>query len=78
MTPRPYAHAIFAPDVGDKAGALLLKQRIEDYWRALGCEVCVPLRHSGFLWDRDTPRYDLRSDMVNGWPPATKPYAARR
>jgi len=54
----------------DKSGALLLKRRIEEYWRERGADVHVTLHGAGFISAMRFARTDVRSDMVDGFPPA--------
>lgn len=57
------------PEFCDRAGALLLKHRIETIWRARGFEVVIELIFVGFAISlRRAGRYDLRSNMFNGMP----------
>lgn len=52
----------------DKAGAMLLKLRIEAYWRERGEIVTVYLRDAGFFPSMRSARVDVRSDMIGGMP----------
>jgi hypothetical protein len=52
----------------DRAGAEALKARIEAYWREQGFEVCVVLAPAGFAPALRGARFDIRSDLINGWP----------
>jgi hypothetical protein len=49
-------------------GARRLKQRIEDYWRDRGYAVDVKLVEAGFVAAMRSARFDVRSDLVNGFP----------
>lgn len=49
-------------------GARRLKQRIEDYWRDKGYKVDVKLVEAGFVPAMRSARFDVRSDLVNGFP----------
>ncbi len=51
-------------------GAQALKKTIEDYWRQLGTPVTIYVVESGFDLKTRATRFDLRSDMVNGYPRA--------
>ena len=59
------------PDYCSREGALALKEKIESYWRARGREVAVSLQNVGFHPAIRAARYDLRTDMVNGFPRQT-------
>lgn len=49
-------------------GARRLKQRIEDFWRERGYAVDVKLVEAGFVPAMRSARFDVRSDLVNGFP----------
>lgn len=51
-------------------GARRLKQRIEEYWRERGYAVDVKLVEAGFVPAMRSARFDVRSDLVNGFPRA--------
>ena len=51
-----------------KSGALLLKHRIESYWRERGYLVNCELRAASFDAAMRAARWDVRSDLVNGLP----------
>lgn len=51
-----------------ESGVLLLKAKIEDYWRARGFDVQVRVMEAGFHPAIRSARFDLRSDMRNGLP----------
>jgi len=51
-----------------KSGAERLAQIIEAYWRARGKSVFVRIYPSGFHPAIRSARYDVRSDMVGGYP----------
>lgn len=56
----------------DRNGAVVLKEKIEAYWRARGHEVQVDLRDAGFHPAIRAARVDLRSNLRNGFPPGFK------
>jgi hypothetical protein len=56
----------------DRAGAELLKSRIEAYWRERGYEIQVTLAPAAFSPALRAARYDIRSELVNGWPRACR------
>jgi len=47
---------------------MALKQKIEAYWRERGRDVMLSLHNVGFHPAIRAARYDVRSDMVNGFP----------
>ena len=53
----------------DKAGAEELKRRLEEFWSARGHNVEIILRETGFHPAVRAARFDVRSDMKNGFPP---------
>lgn len=56
------------PDYMTRAGALLIKKKIEAYWAAAGKEVNTSIE-AGEAWDASRNlRYDIRSNMINGRP----------
>lgn len=55
-------------DRWDESGALRLAEKIEAYWRERGATVRVTLMQGGFTPQLRSTRFDLRSDMLNGWP----------
>jgi hypothetical protein len=55
-------------DYTDRAGAELLKARIEAYWRDRGYKIQVTLAPAAFTPALRAARYDIRSELVNGWP----------
>ena len=52
----------------DRAGAELLKARIEAYWRERGYEIQVTLAQAAFAPALRAARFDIRSELVNGLP----------
>jgi hypothetical protein len=56
----------------DRAGAELLKSRIEAYWRERGYEIEVTLAPAAFSPALRASRYDIRSELVDGWPRACR------
>lgn len=60
--------AVPGQDYSGREGAERLKAIIEAYWRARGADVMVALENAGFHAAIRAARYELRSDMVNGWP----------
>jgi hypothetical protein len=52
----------------DRAGASLLKARIEAHWRERGYDVLVILVEAAFSPAIRSARFDVRSDMLNGMP----------
>lgn len=63
------------PDFLTEPGALLLKQKLEAYWRERGYEVRVWVQEMGFHAAVRAVRYDVRSNLING-APRTTPNAA--
>jgi hypothetical protein len=59
----------YLSDYTDRAGAQILKARIEAYWRARGCEVQVTLAPASFTPALRAARFDIRSELLNGLPP---------
>lgn len=59
------------PDYCTRSGATELKEKIEAYWRERGQNVEIHLVDYGFSPVMRSARYDLRSDMVNGYPRKT-------
>lgn len=55
-------------DYMSQEGAQRLCDVIEAYWRARGHAVSLVLYKTGFHVAVRSARYDLRSDMHNGWP----------
>lgn len=55
-------------DLCSQAGAAELKRRIEEYWKNRGAVVEVKLWEAGFNAAMRSCRFDLRSDLVNGFP----------
>lgn len=55
-------------DYCSREGAHALKARIERYWAERGYDVMVVLENVGFHAAIRAARYDLRSDLVDGWP----------
>ncbi len=55
-------------DYCTRAGALILKERIEAYWRERGKHVQITTHSAGFHMAIRSSRYDLRSDLINGCP----------
>jgi hypothetical protein len=53
----------------DRAGAELIKARIEAYWRERGYEIQVTLAPAAFTAALRGSRFDIRSELVNGLPP---------
>lgn len=58
----------FPNELCDKAGAILLKAKIEAYWRERGAIVNVRIEPKGFTAAMRAARYDIRSDLVNALP----------
>lgn len=59
-------------DFCSREGAHALKAKIEAYWSERDRNVMVMLQNVGFHPAIRAARYDLRSDMVNGLPRATR------
>jgi hypothetical protein len=59
----------YLSDYTDRAGAQILKARIEAYWRERGYEVQVTLAAASFTPALRAARFDIRSELVNGLPP---------
>lgn len=56
------------PDGFSRTGALRLKEAIEKYWRARGCNVVVYLREAPFSAVLRSTRFEVCSDMLDGMP----------
>lgn len=56
------------PNTFTDDGAAALKQMIEAYWRERGANVMVYVQQGDYHAALRTTRFDVRSDMVNGWP----------
>lgn len=52
----------------NRAGAEALRAKIEAYWRERGHAVQTHIERNGFLSTMRTARFDVRSDMRNGYP----------
>ncbi len=52
----------------DRDGANELKARIEAYWRQRGYDVQVMLVEAPFSPAVRAARFDIRSELVDGWP----------
>lgn len=52
----------------DKNGASELARRIKEYWEARGYVVDIDLKPVEFTTELRSSRYDVRSNLVNGWP----------
>lgn len=59
-------------DYCSRDGAHALKEKIEAYWRERGQHVLIALHNVGFHPAIRAARFDVRSDMINGMPRATK------
>lgn len=59
-----------------RTGALRLKEEIERYWRARGCDVVVYLREAPFSTVLRSTRYEVCSDMLDGMPRQRVPQKA--
>ena len=66
-----YGHDAEA-DFCSREGAETLKAKIEAYWRERGHNVMIALHNVGFHPAIRAARFDVRSDMVNGLPRASK------
>lgn len=55
-------------DYTDRAGAHLLKQRIEAFWRERGHDIQVVLVDAAFTPALRAARVDVRSELINGLP----------
>lgn len=49
-------------------GAIALKEKIEAYWAARGYAVEITIRDAGFHPAVRAARYDLRSNLKDGYP----------
>ena len=56
----------------DKDGAMVIKMKIEAYWRERGHVVQVDLKEAGFNAAMRSVRWDVRSNLVGGFPPGFK------
>lgn len=59
-------------DLCTRRGAAELKRRIEVYWAERGVLVDVKLHEAGFSAAMRSARFDVRSEMKNGFPPGYK------
>lgn len=57
-------------DYTSREGAQRLSEMIESYWRDKGFIVTVAHHNAGFHAATRSARFDVRSDMLNGWPRA--------
>lgn len=57
------------PDFCDDEGARRLGAKIQAYWAARGRVVRMVYEAQGFIPKMRTARVDVRSNMVDGWPP---------
>jgi hypothetical protein len=55
-------------DFCSEAGAKRLQEAIERYWAFRGKKVKVWVTNEGFTPALRSTRFDLRSNLVNGWP----------
>lgn len=55
-------------DASTRDGAHRLKKKIEDYWGARGYAVQVAVIPHEFVQAMRSRRYEIKSDLVNGWP----------
>lgn len=61
----------------DKNGANEIARRIKEYWEARGYTVDIDLRPVEFTTELRSSRYDVRSNLVNGWPVRKAPAEQR-
>lgn len=61
-----------------RSGAERIKAMIEDYWWRQGHAVQVTLHQRPGSHALKTPRFDLRSDMINGRPRTAQQAGAQR
>jgi len=57
------------PDFCDAEGAKRLGAKIRAYWAARGRVVRIVYEDQGFIPKMRSARVDVRSNMVDGWPP---------
>ncbi|MEZ5960889.1 MAG: hypothetical protein R3C30_10765 [Hyphomonadaceae bacterium] len=55
-------------DYTTREGAKRLSDMIEAYWLERGRAVTIALHNAGFHAAIRSARFDVRSDMINGWP----------
>ncbi|MEZ5957483.1 MAG: hypothetical protein R3C27_09770 [Hyphomonadaceae bacterium] len=55
-------------DYTTREGASRLSEMIERYWQERGRAVTLALHNAGFHAAIRSARFDIRSDMINGWP----------
>lgn len=60
--------SVHTPNLTDRAGAMLLKQKIEAFWAARGKTVNIVLVEAPFTQAVRAARVDVRSDMINALP----------
>lgn len=66
--PRECAYPIEPDEHCNRSGAEALKAKIEAYWRERGAIVHCRIEPKGFTAALRAARYDVRSDLLNGWP----------
>lgn len=66
------------PDFCDEDGARRLGAKIQAYWAARGRVVRIVYEAQGFIPKMRSGRVDVRSNMVDGWPPKATPILSRR
>lgn len=58
----------FVADYSSEEGAAALKRRLEAFWSERGYNVQVFIRSAGFHASIRARRFEIQSDMVNGFP----------
>lgn len=58
-------------DFASKDGAIRLRDHLKAYWRERGYEIEVEVIEMGFTPTMRSVRYDVRTNLVNGRPPAS-------
>lgn len=58
----------YADDYSSAQGAATLKKRLEAFWSERGYSVQVFVRSAGFHAAIRARRFEIQSDMVNGFP----------
>lgn len=66
------------PDFCDEDGAKRLGAKIQAYWAARGRVVRIVYEAQAFIPKMRSARVDVRSNMVDGWPPKATPILSRR
>ena len=58
-------------DLADREGAIRLRDHLKAYWRERGYEIDADVIPMGFTPAMRSARWDVRTNLVNGRPPAS-------